>query len=193
MGRSRRKLGRSRGELIWKFLSLFMLAAIAGMAVYWWQTSPFRRPATSTDAPSAPSERPDRHPEVQLDLLVFFSNSERDPESLRCGQVYPVHRKVPATEAVARTALNLLLAGPTPEETAAGYYSNLNPGVRLHSVELAKGVATVDFSADFETGVSGSCRVEAIRAQIQETLGQFEAVKEVRIRVDGRESGVLQP
>lgn len=167
-----------------------MMAAIVAMAVYWWQTADFHR---QTAPPEAPAERRDRAGPAFLDLQVFFSNSEQDPESLRCSQVYPVHRRVSATESVAKAALQLLLDGPTGEEAGAGYYSNLNPGVRLLSVELADGVATVDFSEDFETGVSGSCRVEAIRAQIQETLLQFDTVKEIRIRVGGREAGILQP
>ncbi|GAB4132874.1 MAG: hypothetical protein Kow001_25230 [Acidobacteriota bacterium] len=190
VAKSGRRPRKPHGELIWKLLSLVMLAAIAAMAVYWWQTTGFRRQPVP---PETPAERRDRERPEFLDLQVFFSNSEQDPESLRCGRVYPVHRRVPATESVARTALQLLLAGPTEQEAAAGYYSNLNPGVRLLSLELADGVATVDFSEDFATGVSGSCRVEAIRAQIQETLLQFDTVKEIRIRVGGQETPILQP
>jgi hypothetical protein len=190
MAKSARRPRKPKGELIWKLLSLLMLAAIAAMAVYWWQTTGFRRQPLP---PETPAERRDGERPAFLDLQVFFSSSEQDPESLRCGQVYPVHRRVPATESVARAALQLLLDGPTEQEAAAGYYSNLNPGLRLLSVELVDGVATVDFSEDFETGVSGSCRVEAIRAQIQETLLQFDTVKEIRIRVGGRETAILQP
>ena len=45
----------------------------------------------------------------------------------------------------------------------------------------------------FQYGVAGSCRVLAIRAQIESTLKQFPSIKKVVISVNGRTGEVLQP
>lgn len=193
MARPKRRSRKGGGkDLKWKLLSLIMLIAIGAMGVYWWRTvgSLRDRPAPGPK-PAANRVDPDRS--AFLNLTLYFSNSREDPETLRCSQVYPVSRRIPATDRVAFAALHELLEGPTAAEAEVGYYSNLNPGTRLLSLDLAAGIATVDFSDEFSAGVSGSCRVEAIRAQIQETLRQFETVHEVRIRVEGKETGVLQP
>lgn len=176
-------------------LSLLMLVGIGVMLFYWWdgrRLAGWIEPFISRDAPpEAGADRPGVPRFVQC--KVFFGNSERDPEGLWCDVVYPVTRRFPETEAVARSALEELLAGPTESELEAGYYSNINEGVQLLGVEIASGVATVNFSPEFDSGTAGACQVEAIRAQIRETLTQFQTVHEVRILVNGRSVGVLQP
>ena len=51
----------------------------------------------------------------------------------------------------------------------------------------------VDFDAQLEEGMGGSCRVSAVRAQITETLLQFSEARNVVISVDGRIEDILQP
>jgi len=41
--------------------------------------------------------------------------------------------------------------------------------------------------------VAGSCRVGAIRAQIEETLKQFPTVQNVIISVNGNTENILEP
>ena len=55
------------------------------------------------------------------------------------------------------------------------------------------GWAVVDFDKTLEQGVGGSCRVTAIRAQIEKTLQQFLEIDEVVISIDGRAGDILQP
>ena len=51
----------------------------------------------------------------------------------------------------------------------------------------------VDFSKELGIGVAGSCRVEAIRSQITETLKQFKNVENVIISIEKETENILQP
>lgn len=150
-----------------------------------------------------PSGEPSRERQVSLNikfggaaetmkLQAYFSNSRLDPK-ITCERVFPVTRTVPKTVGVARAALEEMLKGPTAQEQAAGYVTNINEGVRINSVTIENGVAKVDLSEELQREVGGSCRVTAIRAQIVETLNQFSTVKSVVISVEGKTEDVLQP
>jgi len=131
----------------------------------------------------------------QTDLMtikVFFNNSNLDPE-FSCFKVFPVNRQIPKTQAVARAAIEELLKGPTTQEQSAGYSTSLPSNVKIQSLSIENGVAKIDFSKELEQGVGGSCRVSAIRAQITETLKQFETVNEVIISIDSQVEDILQP
>ena len=125
-------------------------------------------------------------------LKIFFNNSKLDPEA-SCNKVFAVEREVAKTEAVARAALEQLLAGPSDAEKADGFFTSINPGVKIQKLTIENGVAKVDFDETLERAVGGSCRVAAIRAEITETLKQFPTVKSVVISIDGRTEDILQP
>ncbi|MEK7211616.1 MAG: GerMN domain-containing protein [Patescibacteria group bacterium] len=125
-------------------------------------------------------------------LKVFFNNDKLDPE-YSCNKVFAVEREVAKTEAVARAALEELLAGPSDAEKSSGYFTSINPGVKIQKLTIENGVAKVDFDETLERAVGGSCRVSAIRAEISETLKQFPIVKSVIISIDGRTEDILQP
>lgn len=140
------------------------------------------RAANNTPAPAS------------LEIQAYFSN----PQLLASGQddcatVFPVTRTIPRTTAVARAAVEQLLAGPTDEEKSRGYSTAINPEVSIQRLVIENGTATIDFSAQLERSVAGSCRVTAIRAQITETLRQFPTVQQVTISIDGRTDDILQP
>lgn len=128
----------------------------------------------------------------KMKVKAFFSNNTLDPE-ISCQKVFPVEREVAKTTAVARAALQELLAGVTPAEKEAGFFTSLNPEIKIQSLTIENGVARVDFSKQLEAGVGGSCRVSAIRAQIISTLKQFPSVEEVIVSIDGRSEDILQP
>jgi len=125
-------------------------------------------------------------------LKVFFNNNKLDPE-YSCNKVFAVERNVPKTTAVARAALEELLAGPSDAEKADGFFTSVNPGVKIQKLTIENGVAEVDFDGTLERAVGGSCRVSAIRAEITDTLKQFPTVKSVVISIDGRTEDILQP
>jgi spore germination protein GerM len=138
-------------------------------------------------------EIPVRIPKIEtIAVQVFFNNNKLDPE-ISCNKVFPVTRTVPKTVAVARAAIEELLKGVTTEDEKAGYFSNINPGVKINSLVIEDGVAKIDFDEILQSAVGGSCRVAAIRAEIAETLKQFPTVKSVLISISGRTEDILQP
>ncbi len=127
-----------------------------------------------------------------MTIKAYFNNDKMDPE-FSCNKVFLVEREIPKTQAVARAALEELLKGPTTEEKSAGFFTSINPGVKIQKLNIENGVIKVDFDEQIEFQVGGSCRVSAIRAQIIETLKQFPTVESVVISVNGRTEDILQP
>jgi hypothetical protein len=121
-----------------------------------------------------------------------YSNPETGLVDNECDGVFPVARTAPKTTAVARAALEQLLFGPTEIERRLGYATAINPGVRIRSLKIVDGVATVDLSSELTAAVGGSCRVTIIARQIELTLKQFETIKSVNLLVDGAPDA-LQP
>jgi spore germination protein GerM len=125
-------------------------------------------------------------------IKAFFNNNQMDPQ-ISCNKVFAVERIIPKTQAVGRAAIEELLKGPTEQEKAQGFSTSINPGVIIQSLVIENNTAKIDFSEDLEAQVGGSCRVSAIRAQITETLKQFETVKNVIISINGKTGDILQP
>jgi len=65
--------------------------------------------------------------------------------------------------------------------------------VALLDLNIKDGIAFADFSGEIHTYGGGSCRVDAIRSQITNTLKQFLVIEEVVISVDGEKECILQP
>lgn len=129
----------------------------------------------------------------KLSVKIFLSNSKYDPGASDCSKTFAVERVVPETKAVARAALEQLLAGPTEQEKEQGFFTSINPGVEIKKLTIENEIAKVEFSEKLEEAVGGSCRVAAIRSQINETLKQFPTVKNVVISINGRTEDILQP
>ena len=81
-------------------------------------------------------------------------------------------------------SLNALLAGPSAQESAAGFRSAINDGTRLLSLRVQQGVATIDVSGTF-VGVSGQEQILAI-AQIVFTATADPSVTSVLFALDDR-------
>jgi hypothetical protein len=122
--------------------------------------------------------------EVQL----YFHNNILDPE-ISCDKVFPVTRKIVATESVARAAIVALLQGPNDGEQLASYSTAIPFRTELKDIALSKdGTLTVDLKGAIAGPLGGSCLVTSIASEIRETVKQFENVKSVRILIDGEEN-----
>lgn len=131
-------------------------------------------------------------PSDKTSVKIFLSHETADPNA-SCEQVYPVDRFVPKTTTVAKAALEELVKGPTDEESDEAMFSSLPAGVKVISVNVNDGVARATFSAGLNN-VAGSCRVMAIRKQIEQTLLQFNSIDSVEIAIEGvPDDEVLQP
>lgn len=125
-------------------------------------------------------------------VKVFFGNQE-DATEMDCSVTHARERVIAKTPAVARAALEQLLAGPTLAEKQAGFFTSINAGVKLKSLSIEEGTAFADFDEQLGASVGGSCRVVSIRSQIEETLRQFPSVKKVVISIEGKIEDILQP
>ena len=105
--------------------------------------------------------------------------------------MFPVDRRIAETSAVGRAAVSELLKGPTDAERLEGFTTAIPPGASLASLVISGRLATANFSALNPPG--GSCAVAAVRAQIDNTLLQFDTVDEIVIKVDGNADTALQP
>jgi hypothetical protein len=99
----------------------------------------------------------------------------------------PVLRTVPRSTAVASAAIRQLLLGPSATERAASprVRTTIPAGVKLLSVRISGGLATVDLTGRFDDG-GGSASMFGRLAQLTYTVTQFPTVTRVALRLDGR-------
>jgi hypothetical protein len=126
-----------------------------------------------------------------MNIKVFFGNRKENNDTENCNQIYEVERRIPKTQSVANQSLSELINGPTLKEGDDGFFSEINRNTKINKIAVEGGVAKVDFSKDLTEGISGSCEIETIKAQISSTLKQFPSVKDIKITVDGQ-SDILQ-
>ena len=102
-------------------------------------------------------------------------------------------RPIIKTQSVGLMSLLELLKGPTSSEKAQGAVAVIPEETKLNSLRLSGTTAYADFNYGLDAGVGGSCRVQAIRAEIENTLKQFSTIKDVVISINGRIEDILQP
>ena len=130
-------------------------------------TSP---PTTTTTTP-----RPDG-----VEVLVYLVGGPgTDHSNFDCSQVAPVTRIVNPPTTLAG-AMKALLAGPTAEETEAGYVSwfHEDVGWELESATISDRIAYIDFSEDSPliNNASTSCGSASFMGQLVMTATQFPSV-----------------
>ena len=167
--------------------SLFGFLLLAAVGAYWG----FVMVAKGIVAP--PATVSPGAARAEQAVKVYFSNTALDKNANDCRSVHPVLRYVPSGPDVAREALERLFAGTSLDEANGGYYTSINAGVKINYLTVANGAAHVDLDKTIEAGLGGSCRVAAIRAQIEQTLEQFPEAATVIISVDRRVADALQP
>jgi len=132
-------------------------------------------------------------PAETMTVKVFFSNQYEDPNALHCDKVYFAEREIEKTQTPIYNSLEEMLKGPNEMEKQGGFFTNINENVKIQSFNIQDEIAEIDFNERLDQGVAGSCRVQAIRAQITETLKQFPEIEEVIISINGRTENILQP
>jgi spore germination protein GerM len=152
-------------------------------------TTPSPTPPTPAPiTPEAPIPTPQDTQPAEQTVSIYFS-----PLGITdCTQVSAATRTVSATPQIGRAALEALLQGPTVTERDQGLLTNIPAGTALNSLTIENGVAQADFNQTLNQ-ISGSCRVQAVRAQIEQTLLQFPTVNQVEISINGETETILQP
>ncbi|MBU0614089.1 GerMN domain-containing protein [Patescibacteria group bacterium] len=136
-----------------------------------------------------------------LEKNIVLENTEKvsvdvyfvDPDAAEFGDCTSVDfekRTMAQTLNTAELAIEELLSGPT-----APWATTMIPEfTSLESIDIKDGLATIElYSPDIMLWSGGSCRVMAIRTQIEKTLLQFDSVDSVKIVVNGESEEILQP
>lgn len=123
----------------------------------------------STTSTSQPSSSP-------ITITVYLL----DPE----GRAVATTRQV-EPPAVARAAVEALIAGPSSSEAAAGLATAFPADTLLLDISIVDRLATVDLSREFESG-GGSASVLGRLAQLVYSLTEFDTVDRVQLLIEGR-------
>ncbi|MFP5350996.1 MAG: GerMN domain-containing protein [Actinomycetota bacterium] len=160
---------------------LLTLAACGGAEPESASTTPPPDPVESTPAEKAPSPEPTEEATPAPDrsskeLEVWFTYGEH---------LFVAHHQVETGVAVARSAMEELLARPTGFEANAGVATNVPPGTRLLGLTIEDGIATVDLSEEYGFTGGGTLGESLAVAQVVYTLTQFPTVEGVSFEIEG--------
>jgi hypothetical protein len=167
--------------------ALSMLAGLVGGCAG--PASPVVQTARTSASASAEVSAPPT--QTAAEVRVFFVPGGADP----CGTVAPVVRKV-AGPVTAEVALRELLAGPTADETVAGFTSILGPPTAdaLLDVTVVDGIARASFR-DLRTVIpnaSSSCGSAALLGALDATLAQVPGIRGARYSFGGDEAAFYE-
>lgn len=129
---------------------------------------------------------PDPEPSDSTTTTYAYFSHRRLGSYNDCRLVYPVAREVSTDiRSLARSAIYFLLKGPTPEEEEEGFFNRMPRNMMLDDISIDRGIARLDFSHHL-TNRRRACQAQGIRAQIEQTMIQFDSVEAVVIQVNGR-------
>jgi spore germination protein GerM len=138
------------------------------------ETPPAAPPATPPTAPRDPAGLRDR--------ALYFIRVDGDGDILRTR----VSRSVPATDSPLTDAVQILLRGPTAEESNRGLITLIPPGTQLQSAQVRGSTAYLSFSEEFQFNTYG---VEGYIGQLRQiiwTVTEFPNIADVQILIEGR-------
>jgi len=165
-----------------KGLKIF-LGVVACVAVFLILTKAYK---------SSPSPNSANAFEWEKQANVYFGNKNMG-SSEDCSKVFPVSRTVLNAETFGPGALEALLKGVSEAEKSSGYFTSINDKVLVQKFEIKDKVAYVDFDSRFIEGVAGSCKVMAMKSQIENTLNNLPDIDSVVVSVNGKTEGILEP
>lgn len=161
-------------------LSCLLLAACSG-------ASPSPQRAATTSTTSAATETL-VSPDV-VGLTVYFRRGAGEGAHL-----VPITREVSVTDHLPRRALELLLAGPDPDD-GSGMAAPLPTSTAVLDFAVDGEVAQIDLSAEViadRASVGASAAHELLGlAALANTLTEFPEIDEVEVTVEGRRSGTV--
>ena len=141
--------------------------------------------APTTEAASPPATTTATKP-ATMQVAPYFFVDEAGRHNRTGPFLVPVAREVPSSVAVARWAMEQLLAGPGKDEQQGvpALSSAIPAGVELLGLTIDGGTAEIDLSSEFEIE-DDSAAVVARVAQVVFTLTRFSSVEQVRFLQEG--------
>jgi hypothetical protein len=125
--------------------------------------------------------------ETQQVQSIYFSKIDRNGTINRIW----VARNIPSSDSPLADVLRLLLNGPTNEEKREGILSLIPEETRVLFAIVRRNTAYISFNEDF---LMNSFGVEGYNGQLDEitlTIGQFSAIDNIQILIEGRKTGYL--
>ncbi len=119
---------------------------------------------------------------VKIYLVRFDERTEKT-------NLMPVSRTVDASSML-EESLKKLISGPTPDEEKRGLLTAIPRNLRLRGIKVINRTAEIDFNSVLEEGGTGNILIHRID-QIIYTATQFNTVKNVIIKVDGKRRRTL--
>ncbi len=113
-------------------------------------------------------------------VMVYYCGWGEEGISL----IVPVTRVVNRDSDLMEKALQELIKGP---RAGTDLYSDISPAVKVNSLTVEEGLATVDFTEEFLDFDGGITAEENMLKQVTLTLTRFPDVEEVLILVNGQE------
>lgn len=131
---------------------------------------------------TGPVKTPTETPAETVSLRLFFIEVNQDGTS----SLKELTRKMKKTSSPLTDSIEALIDGPTPsEEKSYKCRTMVSPGTRLISASVSKGVATLNFSEEFEFNNFGIEGVMWELEQIVYTATAFPTVEKVQILIEG--------
>lgn len=144
---------------------------------------PDPEPAPSETAPTeSPTEEASAEEQagrmIPIQLWYLTGGDRESPE------LFLHHVEVPATEAIGRAAIEMLIRG-VPGGAGRNVYSIVPGDTELLGLTISNGTATIDLSRAFEDTGMGTTVDGMQVAQVVYTLTQFPTVKRVEFLLEG--------
>ena len=96
-----------------------------------------------------------------------------------------VEREVPPGESPLEVAVQAVIAGPTPEEQAAGLTTDIPSGVDLVGLAIVGDSAEIDLSDEILSGLDESS-LRSVFLQFSATIGGFPEIRSIRLTCRGQ-------
>lgn len=109
-------------------------------------------------------------------VKIFFNN-ERLNLKKSCGAVFPIERVLLDATNMPKKAIELLLNGPTVEESGVDFSSAIPAEAKLLNFVIEGGTAKLNFNQSLK--LSDSCQAKNFNQQIIETLKQFPEIENI--------------
>ena len=156
--------------------------------------TPSTTPVPATPSPTVAPPTPSPTPETMVVRAYFLLRDGGGGEVVNEPTLVPVLRTVPKSTATATAAMRALLAGPSANERAAVLHIRtlIPAGTKLLGIEISRGLATVDRSAEFaslsadDAADGGSYSLHGRLAQVVYTLTQSTTVDRVNFKLEGK-------
>lgn len=147
-----------------------------------------KKPVLKKDDNGSPALQPANKPEAESakDVQVYLMAFNEKTEAL---SLHSVRRTVTGASPL-DGALRELLKGPSAAEKKKGLITAIPRGLQIRSISVHEGIAEIDFNEHIEDGGTGNIMLSRID-QIVYTATQFDTVKAVTLRVNGKKRKTL--